>query len=144
MSNLGIILVSHGEFAKAALGSAEMIVGPQEDVIALALTVDKSLDAFEEEIAQAHDKLTETCNEIIVLCDIYGGTPFNAVSRCILKGKKVIGYTGLSLPVLIDLLLCRDLSGDEAKKRIEETHAIALTPINVSLSNDEESDLDDL
>lgn len=96
MSNLGIILVSHGEFAKAALGSAEMIVGPQEDVIALALTVDKSLDAFEEEIAQAYDKLAETCNEIIVLCDIYGGTPFNAVSRCILKGKKVIGYTGLS------------------------------------------------
>ena len=53
MSNLGIILVSHGEFAKAALGSAEMIVGPQEEVTALALTVDKSLDAFEEEIAAA-------------------------------------------------------------------------------------------
>lgn len=144
MSNLGIILVSHGEFAKAALGSAEMIVGPQEEVTALALTVDKSLDAFEAEIAQAYDHLTETCNEIIVLCDIYGGTPFNAVSRCILKGKQIIGYTGLSLPVLIDLLLCRDLSGEEAKKRIEATHAIALSPILVSLNSEETNDIDDL
>lgn len=120
-----------------------MIVGPQEEVTALALTVDKSLDAFEEEIAAAYDTLAETCKEIIVLCDIYGGTPFNAVSRCILKGKKIIGYTGLSLPVLIDLLLCRDLSGEEAKKRIEATHAIALSPINVSLNSDED-DIDDL
>ena len=55
----------------------------------------------------------------------------------------LIGYTGLSLPVLIDLLLCRDLSGEEAKKRIEATHAIALSPINVSLNSDED-DIDDL
>ena len=34
----GIILASHGEFAKAALGSAEMLAGEQKDVHALALT----------------------------------------------------------------------------------------------------------
>ena len=38
--SIGIILASHGEFAKAALGSAEMLAGEQKDVHALALTVE--------------------------------------------------------------------------------------------------------
>ena len=48
--NVGMILISHGEFAKAALGSAEMIAGPQEQIIALALTEDKSLETLESRL----------------------------------------------------------------------------------------------
>ena len=44
---VGVIVASHGEFARAALGSVEMVAGPQEDVRALALTADKSAEAFE-------------------------------------------------------------------------------------------------
>lgn len=143
MSNLGIILISHSEFAKAALDSAQMITGPQEDVIALALTVSKSLDDFEKEIADSYTQLIDNHSDIIVLCDIYGGTPFNALSRCMLKGMKMIGFTGLNLPVLIDLLLSRELSGEEAKVKIMETHAIACSPVEVAFieENDDLSDL---
>lgn len=143
MSNLGIILISHGEFAKAALDSAQMITGPQEDVIALALTVSKSLDDFEKEIADSYTQLIENHSDIIVLCDIYGGTPFNALSRCMLKGMKMIGFTGLNLPVLIDLLLSREISGEEAKVKIMETHAIACCPVEVAFI-EESDDLSDL
>lgn len=143
MSNLGIILISHGEFAKAALDSAQMITGPQEDVIALALTVSKSLDDFEKEIADSYTQLIENHSDIIVLCDIYGGTPFNALSRCMLKGMKMIGFTGLNLPVLIDLLLSREISGEEAKVKIMETHAIACSPVEVAFI-EESDDLSDL
>lgn len=143
MSNLGIILISHGEFAKAALDSAQMITGPQEDVIALALTVSKSLDDFEKEIADSYTQLIENHSDIIVLCDIYGGTPFNALSRCMLKGMKMIGFTGLNLPVLIDLLLSLEISGEEAKVKIMETHAIACSPVEVAFI-EESDDLSDL
>ena len=143
MNTLGIILISHGEFARAALDSAQMIAGPQEDVIALALTVSKSLDEFEKEIADSYNQLILNHQDIIVLCDIYGGTPFNALSRCMLKGMSMIGFTGLNLPVLIDLLLSRELSGEEAKVKIMETHAIACMPVNVTFVEDDD-DISDL
>lgn len=143
MSNIGILLLSHGEFAKAALGSAEMIAGKQENAIALALTVDKSMDQFEQEVSLAYQSLASTCSDVVVLCDIYGGTPFNTVSRCILKGMKMIAYTGFSLPLVIDLLLSRDLDEAQVRSKIVETHGMALSPIQVSLQEEDE-DLDDL
>ena len=44
---LGVILASHGEFARAALGAVEMIAGKQGDVVALGLTAEEKA-AFEE------------------------------------------------------------------------------------------------
>lgn len=43
---IGVILASHGEFARAALGAVEMIAGKQGDVVALGLTAEKSLETF--------------------------------------------------------------------------------------------------
>lgn len=104
----GLILVSHGEFAKAALGSAQMITGEQEDVYAYALLENSSLEMLQEEIHTGYTALKQTCDRVIALCDIYGGTPFNALTRCLLSGDEMEAYTGLSLPLLIDVLLTRN------------------------------------
>ena len=40
---IGVILASHGEFARAALGAVEMIAGKQGDVVALGLTAEKDV-----------------------------------------------------------------------------------------------------
>lgn len=138
----GIILASHGEFAKAALGSAEMIAGKQENVHALALTVDKSLDQLEEEVAAAYNDLKSRCDVVIALCDIYGGSPFNAISRCLLKGMDMVAYTGLSLPIVIDLLLSREITVEEVKEHVVSVHQQAVMPIQVSLAVDDDDDCD--
>ena len=62
---VGVIVASHGEFARAALGSVEMVAGPQEDVRALALTADKSAETFEGEFAQAYAELKADCDLIV-------------------------------------------------------------------------------
>lgn len=142
---VGVIVASHGEFAKAALGSVEMIVGPQSDVRALALTPDKSVDAFEAEFVAAYDELASECESIVAICDIHGGTPFNVISRSLLNGKRMVAFTGLSLPVLIELLLSRDLTTDEGGLRalIEAAHAQTLGEIKVEMkADDEDDDLD--
>lgn len=138
----GIILASHGEFAKAALGSAEMLAGEQKDVHALALTTDKSLDDLEKEVADAYADLSSRCDVVIALCDIYGGSPFNAVSRCMLKGMNMIGFTGLNLPILIDLLLSREISAEEVKEHVMSVHQQSVCPIEVQLAGDDEEDMD--
>lgn len=143
MSKIGMILVSHGEFAKAALNSAEMIAGKQEDVFAYALTVEKSLEQLEQELTDGFHELSKTCDEVVVICDIFGGTPFNAISRCKLKGLKMTAFTGLSLPLLIDFLLTRNsMEIDEVKSHLEEVHAQALNEIVVELQDQDDDDMD--
>lgn len=142
---VGVIVASHGEFARAALGSVEMVAGPQQDVRALALTVDKSAETFEAEFAQAYAELKAECDLIVTICDIHGGTPFNVISRSILKGMDMVAFTGLSLPVLIELLLSRDQASDadEIRGLIEAAHAQTLAEIKVEMAQ-ESSDEDDL
>lgn len=143
MNNTGLLLVSHGEFAKAALASAEMIAGKQQNAIALGLREDTSLEVLEKEIFEAYETLRAACSDVIILCDIYGGTPFNAISRNMLKGMEAVAYTGLSLPLVIDLALSRDLAHDDIAGRIEETHGVALQPIKVEMKDEEvEEELD--
>lgn len=144
MNNIGLLLVSHGYFAKAALSSAQMIVGKQENVIALGLMEDTSLEQLEQEIWDSYEMLRSKYDEVVVLCDIYGGTPFNAISRNLLKGMKVQAFTGLSLPLLIDLLLSVDLKHDEIKQRVLHTHAQACAPIELEISSDSEEECCDL
>lgn len=142
---VGVIVASHGEFARAALGSVEMVAGPQQDVRALALTADKSAETFEAEFAQAYAELKAECDLIVTICDIHGGSPFNVISRSILKGMDMVAFTGLSLPVLIELLLSRDQASDasEIRELIEAAHAQTLAEIKVEMAQ-ESSDEDDL
>ena len=82
---IGVILASHGEFAKAALETVEMIAGKQEDVVALGLSSEMGADQFERDVCAAYDKLTSECDLVVALCDIHGGTPFNVITKVIMK-----------------------------------------------------------
>lgn len=137
----GLLLLSHGEFAKAALASAEMITGHQEQVIALALTEDKMLETLCEELQEAYHTLAKENDQILAICDIYGGTPFNALLRVMLGGSDMVAYTGLSLPLLIDVLMSRDFMEDveSLKEHMEQTQKEVLKEI-ILPSMDEEDE----
>lgn len=142
---IGVILASHGEFARAALGAVEMIAGKQPDVVALGLTAEKSLEDFEAEMQAAYTSLKEECDLVVTLCDIYGGTPFNVTTRCLLNGMDMVAYTGLSMPVAVELLLTRDGldSVDAVRKQLTSAHASAQQEICAPVpSTVEDDDLD--
>lgn len=143
MGKLGVMVVSHGEFAKAALGSANMIVGATPNARAFALTEDKTLDDLEKEITAGYEELSKEYDTVLCICDIYGGTPFNAISRCLLNEYDMIAYTGLSLPLLIDVLLINEIERDEIDARLKDTHAQVLNKISVTIVEDND-DLDEL
>lgn len=143
---IGVILASHGEFARATLGAVEMIAGEQSDVIALGLTAEKSLETFEAEMREAYASLKANCDLVVALCDIYGGTPFNVTTRCLLNGMDMVAYTGLSMPVAVELLLTRDGldSADAVRAQLTSAHAAAQMEIcaPAPAASDDEDDLD--
>ena len=142
MKEIGIILISHGHFAEYAMKSAEMIVGKQEKYKIVSVTDDKDLENVLEELREAYKELKDE-REVIILADIFGGTPCNASSRMILDGCDVVVYTGFNLPVLLELLLIRDLPMEEIKEKLEATSKETFINLNGKLkgqdSNEESS-----
>ncbi|MDY2632645.1 MAG: PTS mannose/fructose/sorbose family IIA subunit [Clostridium sp.] len=121
MNEIGVILISHGYFAKYAMDSAEMIIGKQENYKVISVTDDKDLEDVIKELEDSYNVLSKG-REVVVLTDIFGGTPCNAASRLILSGKKLTAYTGFNLPVLLELLLNRDKPLSEVKLGLEKVH----------------------
>lgn len=130
MSNsVGIILVSHGDFAKSALQSAEMIVGKQENCVALSLTPEKGLDDLYEELVDSYEQL-ERSNGVMILTDINNGSPTNAAIQLLLSNKEAVCIAGFNLPILLETLLTRKSSLDTLKAGIMNTFSETFICVN--------------
>ena len=142
--SFGIIIATHAHIGEALLEGAEMLAGKQARVRTLSLTENKSVETFEQEFDQAYAELAGIYDHVVVLCDIYGGSPFNVTSRKLLSGCEATAYTGVNLPVLIDLLFCDELSPLEVETHVKDTYAQACQRVEVTLpdSCDSDEDLD--
>ena len=140
--SFGAILATHAQIGCALLEGAEMLAGKQERARALALTENKSVAQFEAEFNEAYDELAAAYDHVVVLCDIYGGTPFNVTSRAKLSGKQLTAFTGVNLPIVIDLLFSGDLTPDEVRAHVAEQAATSVQEIKVELAAEDEDDLD--
>lgn len=141
--SFGIILAAHGNVAPAMLEAAEMLAGKQDRVRTIALTADKPVDAFEAEFASAYDELAAAYDHVVAVCDIYGGSPFNVISRAKLSGRDMTAFTGLNLPVLIELIFNAELTPDEVRAHAASANADAFKEIVVQLAaTEDEDDLD--
>ncbi|MFD1449580.1 PTS sugar transporter subunit IIA domain-containing protein [Oceanobacillus sojae] len=102
MSQVAVLVASHGEFAKHALKSAEMIVGEQDNCGVVIVSMDLTLADAEKELAEELNKLDRSAGTVI-LVDIFGGTPSNMSGRIVLSEENVLAVSGLNLPMLLDL-----------------------------------------
>lgn len=100
---VGIILASHGRFAEGIKESGSMIFGPQEDVQACVLTPDMGPDDMHQKLMDAIATLSDQ-DHVLFLVDLWGGTPFNQVSRILGEQNKEdwVAVTGLNLPMLVE------------------------------------------
>ncbi|HCW53267.1 MAG TPA: PTS mannose transporter subunit IIAB [Clostridium sp.] len=110
---VGIILASHGEFAKGILQSGSMIFGEQENVKAVTLMPSEGPDDIRAKIENAVATFGNE-NEVLILADLWGGTPFNQANSLVEKHKdKWAIVSGMNLPMLIEAYGAR-LSMDSA------------------------------
>ena len=86
---VGIILASHGDFAKGIMQSGSMIFGEQENVQAVTLMPSEGPDDFRAKLQKAISKL-DNADEVLFLVDLWGGTPL--ISQMLyLKSIKISG-----------------------------------------------------
>jgi PTS system mannose-specific IIB component len=99
---VGIILASHGEFAKGILQSGTMIFGEQENVKAVTLMPSEGPDDIKAKMKDAIASF-ENQDEVLFLVDLWGGTPFNQANSLFEEHKdKWAIVAGMNLPMVIE------------------------------------------
>lgn len=117
---VNFILISHADFSIGLLNSAEMIMGKQENVIALTLNEDDSVEVLEETLEKELKHLSNS-GEVIILVDLLGASPFNVSFRLIQKHQDAKLVAGMNLPMFLEGLINREnySSTELARKMID-------------------------
>lgn len=105
---VSILIITHGGFGKEIIKSMEMIMGQQDNVYFLGLYPEEDPAVFSEKVKEKIIELNQN-GEVLVMVDVFGGTPSNA-SASNMKDLKFECVTGVSLPMLIEVALNKSRS----------------------------------
>ncbi|EOT51390.1 MULTISPECIES: mannose/fructose/sorbose PTS transporter subunit IIA [Enterococcus] len=104
---VGIILASHGDFAKGILQSGAMIFGEQQNVAACVLEPSEGPDDIKAKMEAAIASF-DSQDEILFLVDLWGGTPFNQANSLFEAHKENWAIVaGMNLPMVIEAYASR-------------------------------------
>jgi PTS system mannose-specific IIA component len=109
---IGIVIVAHGGLAREYLAAVEHVVGRQSGLKAVAIEDDHDRALKQQEICDAADAV-DTGGGVVVVTDMFGGTPSNLSIRACAPANRKILY-GANLPMLIKLAKSRHMSVPDA------------------------------
>lgn len=78
---IGLVLVTHGRLADEFVTAMEHVVGKQERVATVAIGPDDDMEARRNDIAAAIARV-DAGRGVILLTDLFGGTPSISLFRC--------------------------------------------------------------
>lgn len=117
---IGLVLVTHGRLAEEFIAATEHVVGPQEALRAICIGPDDDMDLRKTEIQEAVKEVNQG-DGVIILTDMFGGTPSNLALALMEKGKVEV-LAGINLPMLIKVAgLRKDTPLEEAVSKAAES-----------------------
>jgi Phosphotransferase system, mannose/fructose-specific component IIA len=119
MKKVGGVIVSHGQIATELLAAAETVVGELSHITAVSIGWHDDVEASKAEIDRAVKKVSQG-NGVLILTDMFGGTPTN-ISAIFIKEKELEIVTGVNLPMVIKLASQnREMSLSDLAREVEE------------------------
>ena len=112
-----LLILTHGEFGKYLLQSAQMIIGETPHATAVSLCHEDSPEDF---LKKVESEVANISGDIICLVDLFGGSPCNTALR-LSKTRKLQIISGLNLPMLIELFNRLDAETDEVIATAKES-----------------------
>ena len=116
---IGLVIVTHGQLAIELRRAAEHVVGPQEKMATVCIGPDDDMERRRDEI-RAAVKSVGADKGVILLTDMFGGTPSNLAISMLNTGKVEV-VAGVNLPMLIKLAEARSEADlNEAAEKAQE------------------------
>ena len=98
---VGVLILTHGDLAKELLASACKIAGELKNFAALPLSWSDGVEKAQERVGSALAHL-DNGEGVLVLTDIFGGTPSN-IAMAFRKPGEVEVISGVNLPMVVRL-----------------------------------------
>lgn len=131
---IGLVLVTHGKLAEEFVAAMEHVVGQQERVEAICIGPDDDMEQRRADILAAVGRV-DAGKGVILLTDMFGGTPSN-LAISIMDKAKVEVVAGLNLPMLIKLASVRGTEDlDAAASAAQEAGAKYINVASKLLGN---------
>lgn len=125
---IGLVVVTHGRLAEEFLSAAEHVVGPQEQIRAVSIGPDDDMEKRREDILSAAQEV-DTGDGVIILTDMFGGTPSNLAIAVMEKANAEV-VAGVNLPMLIKLATVR--ADGDLQEAVKAAHEAGRKYINVA------------
>ncbi|MAU67201.1 PTS fructose transporter subunit IIA [Hyphomonas sp.] len=103
---IGIVVVSHGKLSKELVAATEHVVGEQMRFKSISIEAEDDIEARREQIRDTA-KACDVGLGVIILTDMFGGTPSN-LAMSIMSSGNIEVISGVTLPMLIKLAEVRD------------------------------------
>lgn len=103
---IGVVIVTHSALADEFLMAAQQIVGTVEGIEPISIDPSDPIEEVEKRIKKGIKKV-DMGKGVLVLTDMFGGTPSNISLSFQEKGKVEI-VSGVNLPMLIKLSTLRE------------------------------------
>lgn len=104
----GIMVIGHGHFATGISSAAKLILGEQENFVAVDFPEGDTKTELEANIGDALDSLKEM-EHVLVFCDLLSGSPFNTIVPAALNDERIRVFYGTNLGMLVETLMNRNL-----------------------------------
>ncbi len=99
---VGVVVVTHCHLGKELISAAELVVGEElKQFQSVSIDPKEGSEEIREKIIAAIRKV-DGGQGVLILTDMYGGTPSN-ISLSLLEEKKIEVITGVNLPMLLKL-----------------------------------------
>ncbi|MGJ7913513.1 PTS sugar transporter subunit IIA [Neobacillus sp. LXY-1] len=100
-----IVVTTHGALGKGLLEAAEMMAGNLENTFSLSLD-GEGITKFSESMDKLINDLKGIYDEILILCDLKGGTPYNQSMKHFLLNQDVVKIVaGVNLPMFVEVYM---------------------------------------
>lgn len=100
----GIIITGHGTFATGISSALELLTGHQDFLAAVDFKQDHSEEQLQENLKAALEAFSG-CEQILVLCDILGGSPFKNAVTLSFEDDRVRVLYGVNLGMAVELAM---------------------------------------
>lgn len=98
---IGLVVVTHGRLAIEFVAVMEHVLGPQENIATVCIGPHDDMEERRQDILAAVKKV-EQGDGVVILTDLFGGTPSN-LSISVMQETKAEVIAGVNLPLLIKL-----------------------------------------
>ena len=104
----GIIFTGHGVFASGMLSAVSLLAGESDHVLAVDFPGD-CVELLKDNLQAAITSLFEKqCQQIIILCDLLSGSPFNASVTVSQEYENIYVIYGVNAGIAVELCLRAD------------------------------------